>query len=120
MKKLLSILLALALILSLGVIGFASGEASGEASAEEDTGPKAVFVFGDEGEDTENEQTENYELTFYDGGALSETGLRGFRFTSDSSAAASSPRRMTESAASTPTECMNSTASAVPGNSARS
>lgn len=84
MKKLLSILLTLALVLSLGVLGYASGE----ASAEEDTGPKAVLVFGDDGEDTENEQTEGFDLRFYDGGALTETGIRGFLFTSDSSDAA--------------------------------
>ncbi|MGM9615841.1 MAG: hypothetical protein ACI3W7_10005 [Oscillospiraceae bacterium] len=84
MKKLLSILLALTLMLSLAVLGYASGE----ASAEEDTGPKAVLVFGDDGEDIENEQTEGFELSFYDGGALTETGLRGFLFTSDSSDAA--------------------------------
>lgn len=84
MKKLLSILLTLTLILSLPVLGYASGE----ASAEEDTGPKAVLVFGDDGEDTENEQTEGFDLSFYDGGALTESGIRGFLFTSDSSDAA--------------------------------
>lgn len=93
MRKLLSLLLALALVLSLGVTGFASGDPSGEASGEassavEDTGPKAAFVFGDEGENTENEQTDGFELEFYNGGGLDETGLRGFRFTSDSPDAA--------------------------------
>lgn len=92
MRKLLSVLLALTLVLSLGVGGFASGEASGDASgdtsAAEDTGPKAAIVFGDEGEDTENEQTENFDLTFFDGGEKSESGIQGFTFASDSSEAA--------------------------------
>ena len=89
MKKLLAILMALTLALSLGVSGFASGEASGDASAAaEDTGPKAAFVFGDDGEDTENEQTENYEITFFEGGGKDDAGIRGFFFRSDSSDAA--------------------------------
>ncbi len=84
MKKLLSTLLALALVLSLGVLGYASGE----ATAEEDTGPKAVLVLGDDGEEPEKEQTEGFSLTYYDGGSIDANGIHGFLFTSDSSDAA--------------------------------
>lgn len=84
MKKLLSLVLAMLLAFGLGTIGFASGEASGETAAEE-TGPLAVIVFGDTGEVPEDEQTDGYELNFYDGGALTETGINGFLFRSDSS-----------------------------------
>ena len=91
MKKFLAILMALAMVLSVSVGAFASGEASGDASdtaAAEDTGPKAAIVFGDEGEDAENEQTEGYELVFFDGGARTDSGVYGFLFMSDSSDAA--------------------------------
>lgn len=83
MKKLLTILLALALVLSLGVSGFASsGEASGETA--EDTGPRAAIVLGDEGELPDEEQTENFELSYFPNGGKTDTGISGFRFTSDS------------------------------------
>ena len=98
MKKLLSVLLALAMLLGLAVAGFASGEASGETAAAEDTGPKAAFVFGDDGEDVEDEQTGNYDLTFFGGGAAEEDAIYGFLFTSDGSDAAflySEPRENT-------------------------
>ena len=90
MKRLLAILTALLLALSLSVGTFASGEASGDASGTtvEDTGPKAAIVLGDEGEDTENEQTEDYDLTFFAGGAKTDAGIYGFTFASDSSEAA--------------------------------
>ena len=88
MKKLLSIFLALALITSLGISGFASGEASAETTAAEDTGPKAAIVITDEGEDPTQEQTDGFELTYYDGGAKTDSGISGFLFTSDSSEAA--------------------------------
>lgn len=93
MKKLISLLLALALLLSLGVLAAASGDPSGEASGDasgtaEDNGPKAAIVLGDEGEDTENEQTDGFTLTFFPGGGREENGLRGFTFASDSSGAA--------------------------------
>ncbi len=86
MKKLLAFLLVLCLCAGLGTAGFASGEASGESA--EDAGPKAALVFGDEGEDVENEQTDGYSLTFYPGGGRDAEGLRGFAFTSESSGAA--------------------------------
>ena len=85
MKKAFSILLALILVLSLSVSGFASGEASAETTVVEDTGPKAAIVVTDEGEDPAQEQTEGFELTFFDGGAKTDTGLSGFLFTSESS-----------------------------------
>ncbi len=90
MKKFMALLLALALMLSLGVSGFASAGASGEASAEvaEDTGPKAVIVLGDEGEMPDEEQTENFELSYFPGGEKTEDGISGFAFTSDRSDAA--------------------------------
>ena len=88
MKKLLAILMALTLVLSLGVSGFASGEASEETAAVEDTGPKAAIVITDEGEDPAQEQTEDFELTYFEGGAKTDVGLSGFLFTSDNSEAA--------------------------------
>ena len=91
MKKLWAILLVLCLCATLGVSGFASGEASGDASggtAAEDTGPKAILVFGDEGEDIENEQTEDFQLLFYTGGGQDEAGIRSFSLVSDASATA--------------------------------
>ena len=88
MKKLFSILLAVALVMSLGVAGFASGEASGDTAAVEDTGPKAAIVITDEGEDPSQEQTEGFDLTYYPGGAKAADGISGFLFTSDSSEAA--------------------------------
>ena len=103
MKKALSVILIAAMAaVVLCAPAFASGEASGSASGEtaaaEDTGPKAAIVFGDEGEDIENEQTDGFTLTFYNGGGMDEAGLRGFLFTSDSSGAAllySEPRENT-------------------------
>lgn len=88
MKKLLSILLALAMVMSLSATALASGEASGESSAEEDTGPKAALVFTDDGEDTENEQTDGFALTYFTGGKKADGGISGFLFTSESSDAA--------------------------------
>lgn len=89
MKKLLTILLALALMLSLGVCGYAaSGEASGEATAVEDTGPKAAIVLGDAGELPDEEQTEGFALSYFANGGKTESGVSGFLFTSDSSDAA--------------------------------
>jgi hypothetical protein len=88
MKKLLAILMALALTMSLSVTGFASGEASGDTAATEDTGPKAAIVLGDEGELADDEQTDGFDLTFFQGGAKADTGVSGFLFTSDNSDAA--------------------------------
>ncbi len=88
MKKAFSILLALILVMSLSISGFASGETSGDITVVEDTGPKAAIVITDEGEDPEQEQTEDFELTFFEGGAKTDAGLSGFLFTSDSSDAA--------------------------------
>ena len=83
--------MALTLVLSLGVCGFASGEASGASGdivVVEDTGPKAAIVITDEGEDPSQEQTEGYELTHFAGGKKTDSGLSGFLFTSESSDAA--------------------------------
>ena len=88
MKKFLAILMALTLIMSLGVSGFASGEASAETTTAEETGPLAVIVITDEGEDPTQEQTEGFDLTYFPGGAKTDTGISGFLFTSDSSEAA--------------------------------
>ncbi len=89
MKKLLAWLLVLCLCVGLGGSALASGEASGDASAAaEDTGPKAAVVYGDDGEDAENEQTENFTLSYYPGGGKTAEGLQGFAFTSQSSGAA--------------------------------
>ena len=88
MKKVFSVLLALILVMSLSISGFASGDASAEATVVEDTGPKAAIVITDEGEDPEQEQTEGFALTFFEGGAKTDAGLSGFLFTSDSSEAA--------------------------------
>ncbi len=85
MKKLFAFLLVLTMILGLGISGYASGEASEETTVAEDTGPKAVIVITDEGEDPSQEQTEDFELTYYDGGTKTDSGLSGFLFTSDSS-----------------------------------
>ncbi len=98
MKKLFSVLLALALVLSLSVAGFASGDASAEAVVE-DTGPKAAIVITDGGEDPSQEQTEGFELTYYDGGAKTDSGISGFLFTSDSSEAALFHSALAEDAA---------------------
>ena len=87
MKKFLAILMAAAMLFSLSVSVFASDDASSEAEAEE-SGPKAMIVIGDSGEDTDAEQTEGYELTFYEGGALTDGALSGFLYTTDSSDAA--------------------------------
>lgn len=96
MKKLLSILLALALVMSLSISGFASGDASAELTAAEDTGPKAAIVITDEGEDPAQEQTDGFDLTYYDGGAKTDSGISGFLFTSDSSEAALYHAALTE------------------------
>ncbi|MCD7749680.1 MAG: hypothetical protein LUH42_06490 [Oscillospiraceae bacterium] len=97
MKKLLSLLLAMMMLVALAAPALASDEASGEtadASAEaaeeteEETGPIAVIVITDEGEDEAQEQTEGIDLTFFDGGEQTETGISGFLMTSDDSQAA--------------------------------
>lgn len=91
MKKLLAVLLALTMALSLGIAGFASGEASDGASGETaaaETGPKAAIVYGDEGEIPEDEQTDGFALTFYSGGGIDDAGIRGFLFESGGSEAA--------------------------------
>ncbi|MCD8115798.1 MAG: hypothetical protein LUE21_01570 [Oscillospiraceae bacterium] len=96
MKKLLSLLLALMMLISLAAPALASEEASGEtadastetAETEEETGPIAVIVITDEGEDEAQEQTEDIDLTFYEGGEQTETGISGFLMTSDGSQAA--------------------------------
>ncbi len=90
MKRILSILLALAMVVSLGVCALASDEASADASAEaaEETGPRALIVFGDEGEIADEEQTEGYDLTFFAGGERTADALTGFVYASDSSDAA--------------------------------
>ncbi len=86
MKKFLSILLALAMVMSLSVCVFASDEASSEATdATEDDGLVAAIVITDEGEDPAQEQTEDFDLTLFDGGVQTDTGISGFLFTSDSS-----------------------------------
>ena len=87
MKKLLSILLVLCLLSGLTAFasGEASGSASGDASAAADTGPRAVFVFGDGGEDTENEQTDGFELTWFENGGRDSAGIHGFHLFSDRS-----------------------------------
>ncbi len=80
MKKGFAIFLSLVLLLSFGVTGYA---ASGETSAEvEDDGIDAAFSYGDGGEQTEREQTEGFDLSYYDGGAKSENAISGFRFES--------------------------------------
>ena len=103
MRKLLTLLLAMVMVLSLGLTGFASGEASGNASGDasasaEETGPRAAIVLGDEGEIPDEEQTESFELSFFPGGARTENSLRGFLFLSDASDVAllySEPRENT-------------------------
>lgn len=81
MKKLFALVLALVMLLSLGVTGFA---ASDEASAEteEDDGLDAAVTMGDNGELTEREMTENFTLDFFDGGEKTASGIVGFRFES--------------------------------------
>ncbi|MCD7845286.1 MAG: hypothetical protein LUG57_05455 [Oscillospiraceae bacterium] len=97
MKKLLSLLLALTMLVALAAPALASDEASGEAAdasaevteeTEEETGPIAVIVITDEGEDETQEQTEGIDLTFFEGGGQTETGISGFLMTSDDSQAA--------------------------------
>lgn len=83
MKKAFSILLALILVASLGIPGFASGDASGETAVVEDTGPLAAIVITDDGEDPTREQTEDFELTWFEGGEKTEDGISGFVYTSD-------------------------------------
>ena len=85
MKKFLAIMMALALVMSLGVSGFACGEASAELTVVEDTGPKAAIVITDEGEDPTQEQADGFALTHFPGGKKTDTGISGFLFTSDSS-----------------------------------
>ena len=81
MKKLLALLLALALMMSLGTGGLA---ASGEASAEvEDDGIDAVITMADSGENPAREATEGFRMSFYDGGEKSENAVSGFRFESE-------------------------------------
>ncbi len=86
MKKLLAVLLALAMLMGLSVMGFASGEASDEtaAASEEETGPLAAIVMTDGGEDADSEQTDGYSLTFFEAGEKTGEGISGFLFTSDS------------------------------------
>ena len=90
MKRTLSILLALLLVLSLSLPVLASGDPSGETSAApaEEGGPKAVIVYGDQGEDAAGEQTEGFRLTFFDGGGRDADGIHGFSYASDRSDAA--------------------------------
>ena len=83
MRKAPALILALAMAFTLAVPAFASGEASGETV--EDTGPKAAIVIGDEGEIADDEQTENFDLTYFPGGAKTDTGVGGFAFTSPAS-----------------------------------
>lgn len=94
MKRILAILLALTMALGLGVAGFASGESSKdmdmpseEATTEEDSGPKAAIVLTDDGEDTAQEQTEGFELSWFAGGEKTGLGISGFRFDSSDPAA---------------------------------
>jgi len=83
MKKLLSLLLALALMLSLGLAGMA---ASGESAAEtEEEAPWAAIVLTDEGEAPEQERAvlNGYTLDYYKGGTKFENSLSGFLFQSE-------------------------------------
>ena len=98
-RKLWAILLALALTLTIcftAMAGESAGESGGEMggsegesaseetdTAEEDDGIDAVISYGDEGELTDREMTEGFELEFFEGGEKSENGLSGFLFTSD-------------------------------------
>ena len=71
-----------------GDMGGGSGEGESGGSAEEttaveDDGVDAVISYGDEGELTDREMTEGFELTFFDGGEKTESGLSGFLFTSE-------------------------------------
>lgn len=90
MRKFLTLLLAALPVLGLAVPGLASDEASAETAADttEETGPLAAIVITDAGEDESQEQTENITLTFFDGGAETDSGISGFLFTSDDSQAA--------------------------------
>ena len=88
MKKLLAILMALAMVLSLSVGAFATGEASGETSAvAEERDPYAAIVMGDEGEDPSQERAVGwgYDISYYPGGSKLENSIFGFLFTTDSS-----------------------------------
>ena len=82
MKKILAIILAVCLTLSVSATVFASGEAS---AAAEDTGPKAAIVIGDGGERTDDEQTGDFDLSYFPGGAKTDAGVSGFLFTSPAS-----------------------------------
>lgn len=84
MKKTFAFLLALAMALFLSAAAFASGE----PAAAEDTGPKAAFVFGDDSELPDEEQTEGFDLTYFPGGQKTADSIYGFLFASDSSDAA--------------------------------
>ena len=59
------------------------GESASETAAAEDDGIDAVFTFYDEGETKDREQTEGFELEYFDEGSLDETGITGFLFTSE-------------------------------------
>ena len=83
MRKFLALLMALTMMLSLAAPVMASGEASGDVV--EDTGPKAAIVLRDGGEVSEEEQPDNFELTFFAGGAKTAAGVSGFLFTSPAS-----------------------------------
>ncbi len=85
MKKLLAMLLAVMMIVSLAVPTLASDEAA-EETTEEETSLLAVIVLTDEGEDASQEQ--DIALTFFDGGEISDTGVSGFLMVSDDSQAA--------------------------------
>ena len=81
-------LLARILVLSLSVSGLSLGDASAENTVVEDTGPKAALVITHQGEDPTQEQTDGFELTYFQGGEKTDAGISGFLFTSDSSEAA--------------------------------
>lgn len=82
MKKLLALLLALVLMMSLGVSGYAaSGEASAETAVEDD-GVDAAITMADSGENPDREQTEGFDMSHFNGGEKTETAVSGFLFES--------------------------------------
>ncbi len=84
MKKILALLLALILMMSLGVSSLASsGEASAETTAVEDDGIDAVITMADTGENPDREAAEGFSLSYYDGGEKTDTAVSGFLFEAD-------------------------------------
>ena len=93
MKKFLSVLLALLMLLSLSAGALAAegdkadaapGAEDTSAEAETEAAPTSAIVLTDAGEDPAQELAEGYELTYFAGGAKTADGIGGFMFTADS------------------------------------